>query len=302
MPLMKFENIKYNNGNTWVLNGVNLEIKPAEVLGLFGRTGAGKTTIAQIIAGLILPTSGRTYIDFEKDYLHPVSISFQRPAFASELSVYENLNAFASLLGIASRDRQREISFLLELVELSYCRNLNVSCLSDGQLIRLEIARVLLADSPITIFDGILDNLPSKLSEKLWEYIESMVRVSSKSVIICTTSAKTSEMCSRLVVLDGGCIRFSGKPDELRRFAKEDTLILGSLKDVKIKNQIAEDLAVEIIEDDGFWTLKVNDPETEAGRLLAEYGSKLGCIYIKKLNLEDALNNICIGKNSERAD
>lgn len=301
MPLIKFENIKYNNGNTWVLNGINLEIKPAEVLGIYGKTSSGKTTIAQIIAGLILPTSGRTYIDFANNHPHPVSLSFQRPALAAELSVYENLNAFASLHGIASRDRQREISFLLELVELSYCRNLNVSCLSHGQSIRLEIARVLLADSPITIFDGILDNLPSKLTEKLWEYLESMVRVSSKSIIICTTSAKISEMCSRLVVLEGGCIRFSGKPDELRKFAKEDTLILGSLKDIKIKDKISEDLAVEIIEDDGFWTLKVNDPETQAGRLLAEYGSKLGCIYIKKLNLEDALNNISIGKSSERA-
>ena len=148
-------------------------------------------------------------------------MAFSKPAFAPELTVYENLDMFASAWGIAGRHRVKEISAALERLKLGEQRSARASALSSGALVRLEIARGLLADSPVLVIDSLLDALDPSVLESLWDYMLDRKRSLGKSFVILTGSGKVAEMCGRIAVLARGKIGFLGRPEDFRR--REDS-------------------------------------------------------------------------------
>lgn len=291
MALLTISNLSKRIGGKWALWDINLEMDFGEIVGIYGRSDSGKTTFARVLAKLDVPTSGTiTYGHSENDADYCVSLGMNPPASASELTVYENLDMFACLWGISRRRRIKQISFLLELLDLAGSRSVRASKLSSGALIRLEIARALIADSPVTALDSLLDTLDPQLLEKLWDYLLGLRRDEQKSFLILTSSSKIAETCPRIAIIHNGSIGFSGRPDDFRKLAGEDMIVLGDIANPMLRNRIQDRLSVIIQEEDGFLSFKVANGERMITDLLAEFGQELGCVYLKRPTLDDALN------------
>ena len=301
MALVTVVNLNKRLGGKSVLWDINLEVEEEEILGIYGLSGSGKSTLARILAGIEEQTSGDIY--WGDDEIAPFcpSLAFSSPAVAPELTVHENLNLFASLWGISRKKRGREISFLLELLKLTDFRSARVSTLSSGALNRLELARALVADSPLVIIDSLLDTLDSDIFEKLWEHILSLRRSESKSFVILTSSAKVAEVCGKIAVINRGRIGFIGKADDFRRLAGEDMVVLGDVSDPLVKKRIQDKFSLIIQEEQGFLSFRVSNGERAVGDLLAEYGSDLSCVYLKRPTLEDALEVLANGGSTVTA-
>ena len=296
MALVTLSNIGLRAGGKWVLWDLDLEVNAGEIVGVLGRTGSGKSTLARILAGLEQPTNGSVSIgDADDQAPSQVSVAFSRPACARDLTVYENLDMFASLWRVPRKRRSKDIAFLLELVKLDDCRNSRASVLSEGALKRLEIARSLLPDSPVVVIDSLLDTLDAEIFEKLWDHVLTLRRNHLKSFVVLTSSGKVAEMCQRIAVLHRGRIGFVGKPEDFRRLAGEDVVVLGDVGSSLVKSRIEQQISVVIKEEDGFLSFRVGNGERMVSELLAEFGTELNCVYLKRPTLEDALNVLGTG-------
>ncbi|MCL5104730.1 MAG: ABC transporter ATP-binding protein [Armatimonadetes bacterium] len=296
---MNIESLGRRANGKWVLWDVNLEINPGEITGIFGRSESGKSTLARIIAGMDEPTRGSITLDCEVEKVSSfVSLALSAPAFAPELTIYENLDMFASLWGIPGRRRVKEIAFLMQLLNLTDSRSIRAGRLSSGVLRRLELARALIADAPALVIDSLLDTLDHDVFEKLWEHLLRLKREESRAIIILTSRGKVAEMCGRMVVLHRGRIVFLGPPDDFRRLAGEDMVVLGDITSPQVKSRIKEKFAVVIQEEEGFLSFRVTNGERMVGDLLSEFGTDLSCVYLKRPTLEDALDVIGSGEAS----
>jgi len=301
MALLALRNVSVHAGGTWALWDVTLEIGAGEILGVFGRSGSGKSTLARVCTGLQKPTSGTVIVGGEQAEPFKVAAAFSQPAYADELTVYENLDMFACAWGIPRKRRIKEVPAAIERVRLGEYRSSRASMLSSGALSRLEIARGLLADSPVLVIDCLFDTLEPSLAESLWDHMLECKRALGKSFIILTGSGRIAEMCGRIAVISRGKIAFTGRPEDFRRLAGEDIVVLGDVANPLTRTRIAERLSVVITEEDGFLSFRVANGERVVGELLSEFGNEMSCVYLKRPSLEDALDVLSRGASSVAA-
>lgn len=302
MAQLALNNVSKRTSGTWALWDVTLEVGAGEVIGVFGRSGAGKTTLARILAGIEEPTSGSIEFGGSEDAgtggAPKVAVALSTPAFAPDLTVYENLDMFACAWGMPGRRRGKEIPAMLERMKLSELRSVDASVLSSGELARFELARGLLADSPVLVIDSLMDALEPSFFEMLWDYMLGLKRALGKSFVILTGSGKVAETCGRIAVISRGKIGFIGRPEDFRRLAGEDMVVLGDVGSPLTRSRIQEQLSVVIKEEDGFLSFRVANGERVVGELLSEFGGEMSCVYLKRPTLEDALDVLASGGSS----
>ncbi|MFQ3549998.1 MAG: ABC transporter ATP-binding protein [Armatimonadota bacterium] len=292
MAVLSIQNLKKRMNGRWILWDINLEISSAEIMAVLGKSDSGKTTLAKIIAGLDMADGGDIRILDEDNHQIKCPIALQKPAYVPQLTIYQNLDMFASLWGIPRRIKSKKIPFLLELLNLSDSRSLRPINVSSGALVKLELARALLPESQFVIIDSLLDNLDHNVYEKVWDYILETRRNNGRSYIIFTSNGKVSEMCNRLAVIHKGRFGFIGRPDDLRRLAGEDMVVLTDLHNPLLRNKLQEQFSMVVKEEDGYLSVRVSNGEKALTDLVTEFGSELGCVYLKRPTLEDALDII----------
>ena len=294
MAVLKLQNVSKSRGDSWALWDVCLDIGAGEIIGILGRSGSGKTTLARILAGLEKPTSGSVEADRPAGQ-KSVGVAFSNPTYAPELTVYENLDMFAVSRGIGARRRTKEIPAMLQRLNLSEYRSTPAASLPSGALAKLEIARGLMIDSSVLVIDSLMDGLDLATFESVWDYILDLKRVMGRSFVVLTRSGKVAEICGRMAVLSSGRIAFLGRPDDFRRLAGEDMIVLGDIENPVTMNRIQEHLSVVIREEDGFLSFRVTNGERVIGELLTEFGNEMSCVYLKRPTIEDALDTLAQG-------
>lgn len=300
MALLVVNNLSKHVAGSWALWDVTLEVQPGEIIGILGRSGSGKTTLASVLAGLDEPSSG-SLASGDPDTPFKVSTALSQPAYAPELTVYENLDMFGVAWGLVGKRRGKDIAFLLERLQLSDLRSARASTLSSGALARMEIARALLADSPLVVIDSLLERLDPKVFESVWEYMLDLKRTTARSFVVLTGSGRIAEVCQRIAVMSRGRIVFLGRPEDFRRLAGEDMVVLGDMKNSMTRHRIQERLSVVIQEEDGFLSFRVANGERVVGELLSEFGSQMSCVYLKRPTLDDALEVLAQGGSTVAA-
>ena len=152
---------------TTVLNEIDLDVHPGELISLVGSSGTGKSTLLRIIAGLEDPTTGRVTYGGQPLERGSVGVVFQRPILYPHLSVKDNilfptrLHAFS---GEADIDYYRE---LLAALKLEGLENRKPSQLSGGQAQRVGIARALIRRAPVVLFDEPLASVDEEMSASI---------------------------------------------------------------------------------------------------------------------------------------
>ncbi len=144
-----------------VVNGVNLSVKPGEIVGLLGPNGAGKTTSFYMIVGLVEPTEGCvkfmgadvTEVPMYKRARMGMGYLAQEPSIFRRLTVEENVMAILETLPLSKRDRRDRLYSLLDELKIAHLAKQRAYTLSGGERRRLEITRALVTNPSLILLD-----------------------------------------------------------------------------------------------------------------------------------------------------
>jgi ABC-2 type transport system ATP-binding protein len=197
------------------LQGVSFEAAPGELVAVIGPNGAGKTTLLQILAGALEATSGTVSVDRRDVGWVP-----QQPAIYSKLSVAENLLLFARLEKVADVDAT--VGRMLDQTGLRDRADDPVGTLSGGNQQRVNIAVGLLGEPRLLLLDEPSSSLDPRQRERLWEFVATLAREDSTTVVYTTHNVAEAERhADRLLVLADGELLFTGTPAELEQATGE---------------------------------------------------------------------------------
>jgi ABC-type Fe3+/spermidine/putrescine transport system ATPase subunit len=188
-------NIRKKFGKNYVLKDVSLKVERGKIIGVFGHSGCGKTTLLKIIAGFEVPENGEIYLRGEKVFGKKVFIPpekrniafiFQELALWPHLTVKQHLDFVLSEHIKDKNERERKILEILRDVKLEEKVNYKPSDLSGGEKQRLAIARALAKNSDILLCDEPFSSLDIKLKEETIELLKRIWR-DKKLTIICVS-------------------------------------------------------------------------------------------------------------------
>ncbi|MGD9739780.1 MAG: ABC transporter ATP-binding protein [Bauldia sp.] len=231
-PIVEVSGLSKRFGRTLALDGLDLAINRNEMFALLGPNGAGKTTLIHILCTLLRPDSGTARIagfDVVRQPLRArrhIGIVFQEPSLDGRLTVEENLNFHGLVHRVPWRLRRRRITEMLELVELSDTRHRLVRTLSVGMKRRVEIARALVHDAEMVIFDEPTVGLDAQSRERIWAYLRKLRAERGITLVVTTHYIDEVESCDRVCILDHGKVLALDTPEALRaRFGIEQVRV-----------------------------------------------------------------------------
>jgi sodium transport system ATP-binding protein len=214
-------------GKNKVLKGISFKAQPGEIFGLLGPNGAGKTTTLRIICTLLSPDSGRVEVLGFDTRTAPQEVRRRVGVVTAEIGVYprlsarENIAYFAQLSGVPDSDLKRRIDAVIERLDIGSFADQRAESLSSGQKQKLAIARAIVHDPLVLMFDEPTSNLDVLASREVREFmVESKGR--GKCVIFSTHVMHDAErLCDRITILHEGRVVASGPTAEVRGDRRE---------------------------------------------------------------------------------
>ena len=223
--ILKLDKISLKFGRKIILDNLNIQLNNGQILGLLGPNGVGKTTIFNIITGLISPDFGSVIINSEKINKYPIyqrtlqfKIGFvpQNGGFFHDLTVYQNLKAIAEITIENLSYREEKINSLISKFELDPIRDIKADYLSGGQKKKLVIALALISDPKILLLDEPFAALDVMTIKTLQEIIVDLQSSKNISVIMCDHQARDLLACvDTAAIIHNGKVVAQGTPTNL---------------------------------------------------------------------------------------
>lgn len=237
MQAIEMREITKSFGTREVLHGINLSLRQGEILGLLGPSGAGKTTILNILSGQMAPNSGYSAllgVDSQKlgDEDHRnLGMVLDTCGLYLRMSVYDNLALFASINGVD----KKEITTVLQRVGLDQDTRKQADKLSKGMKQRLVFARAILHHPKILFLDEPTSGLDPTAARRIHELI-SELREEGTTVFLTTHNMEeATKLCDHVALLDNGKIVAYGSVEELCHQYKDQDELQIRLKDGSYK-------------------------------------------------------------------
>ncbi|QQX75283.1 MULTISPECIES: ABC transporter ATP-binding protein [Aequorivita] len=221
MNTLKINNLEltYKNGHQAIRN-ISLEIKNG-MFGLLGPNGAGKSSLMKTIVGLQKPSSGKILFNNADIVNNPEEIKKHLGFLPQDFGVYPKVNAYdllnhiAILKGVNNKvERQKQIQYLLEKVNLWNFKNKEVHTFSGGMKQRFGVAQALLGSPKIIIVDEPTAGLDPEERNRFNALLSD---ISSEVIVILSTHLveDVKNLCSEMTIMNKGRILKIGKPKEL---------------------------------------------------------------------------------------
>ncbi len=223
MDILRAMNLNKHIKKTKIVNDISLEVSSGEVVGLLGPNGAGKTTTFYMICGLLVPSSGRVFLnddDITRLPLHKRSnlgIGYlpQESSIFKDLSVEENL-AFAAEVNIKDSDeRNRRIEEMLDAFNITAIRARKGVSLSGGERRRVEIARALTKSPKFILLDEPFAGVDPLAVIDIQRIIEKLVSLNIGVLITDHNVRETLSVCDRAYVIKSGSLLAQGSSEEI---------------------------------------------------------------------------------------
>lgn len=204
VSVLKLEKVSFKFGKKTILDSLNLNLNDGQILGLLGPNGVGKSTIFNLITGLIAPDYGSIVINSEIVNKFPIyqrtlkfKIGFvpQYGGFFHDLTVHENLKAISEITINDVSVRNEKINSLISKFELDPIRDIKAKLLSGGQRKKLVIAIALISDPKILLLDEPFAALDVMTIKILQEIIVKLQSINNISVILCDHQARDLLQC-----------------------------------------------------------------------------------------------------------
>ena len=211
---IEFENISLSYGNRLILDNINFKINKGEIFGMLGPNGVGKSTIFNLLTGLISPNNGRIKINGADVTDYPIYLRTKKfkvgyvpqyGGYFNELSLEDNLNAIAEIVIENKIFIKDKVNFLINKFELDNVRNIKAKFLSGGQKKKLVIALSLLSDPKILLLDECFAALDVMTIKMLQEIIVKLQQDTQITICICDHQARDLLACVDTAMILNNC-------------------------------------------------------------------------------------------------
>lgn len=202
MNVLFVDSISKSFGRKKILDNVSFNVQKGEVVGLVGRSGAGKSVLIKILVGFYVPDNG--YVAVTSGSKNPLGYSMQDNALYDQLTVRQNLKYFSNIHKIPRKVRAERIKLLINRLNLKEYENVLVKKLSGGTKKRVDIACALLSDPEVIIFDEPFLGLDPALTDALSSFIISLGRVGKAILVSSHRTEELNKICDRVVMLKQG--------------------------------------------------------------------------------------------------
>ena len=237
-PLIRLEKISLSFGKRQILDNVNFHVNSGEILGMLGPNGVGKSTLFNLIIGLIKPDFGSIIINEENVLNYPIAERTQKfkigyvPQYGGyfhDLTLLDNLKAVSEVLIKNVTDRNTKIDYLISRFELDSILGIQAKFLSGGQKKKLVIAMALIGDPKVLLLDECFAALDVMTIKMLQELIVSLQTEKNISICICDHQARDLLSCVDVAIILSNCrVVAKGTPSMLINNTEAKTAYFGN--------------------------------------------------------------------------
>ena len=237
-PIIEFENISLSYGERLILDNISFKINQAEIYGMLGPNGVGKSTIFNLITGLISPKNGKIKIFGELVNKYPVylrtkkfKIGFvpQYGGYFSDLTLLDNLKAIGEIVIENKNLINEKINYLISKFELENIKDIKAKFLSGGQKKKLVISLALLGDPKVLLLDECFAALDILTIKMIQEIIINLQQENQITICICDHQARDLLACVDAAMIISNCkIIAKGTPSSLIKDINAQNAYFGS--------------------------------------------------------------------------
>ena len=223
--IIEFNNISLSYGNRLILDNISFKINEGQIFGMLGPNGVGKSTIFNLITGLINPNSGLIKITNKDVTSYPVYLRTKKfkvgyvpqyGGYFNDLSLIDNLKAISEIVIENKNYRIERINYLISKFELDNLKDIKAKFLSGGQKKKLVIALSLLSEPKVLLLDECFAALDVLTIKMLQEIIVSLQSESKITICICDHQARDLLACVDVaMILSNGKIIAQDTPSNL---------------------------------------------------------------------------------------
>lgn len=275
------------------LKGIDLAIPRGSIFGLLGPNGAGKSTFINILAGLVMKTSGDVSIwGFDID-VNPRMARASIGIVPQELTVdpfftpYEALELQAGLYGVPKKERRT--MEILEALGLADKAKAYARTLSGGMRRRLLVAKAMVHNPPVIVLDEPTAGVDVELRRQLWNYVKSLNDLGTTIVLTTHYLEEAQELCDRIAIINHGEVVTNEPTDQLLARLADKQLVIRSARPLTSLPAGLDDLKPEL-RADGSLALHYSpkdSPVTSVLSRLAALGIEVADLSTEESSLED---------------
>lgn len=207
-------------GDFTAVDNLNINVPRGKIYGFLGPNGCGKSTSIRLLTGLLTPTEGSVNVldlDLPKQVeALRLRIGYMTQKFSlyEQLSIEENLRFIAQVFGLDRHAQRKRIEELLSVYELDKRRKQRAGSLSGGQKQRLALAAATLHKPELLFLDEPTSAVDPQNRREFWERLFDICDTGS-TILVSTHYMDEAERCHSLAILEAGCLRADGTPEQL---------------------------------------------------------------------------------------
>ena len=223
--IVEFENVSLAYGNRLILDNISFKINEGQIFGMLGPNGVGKSTIFNLITGLINPNKGKIKIAGEDVTKTPIYLRTKKfrvgyvpqyGGYFNDLSLQDNLKAISEIVIENKNLRSEKINYLISRFQLDNLKDIKAKFLSGGQKKKLVIALSLLSDPKVLLLDECFAALDVLTIKMLQEIIVNLQQENHITICICDHQARDLLACvDTAMILNNGIIVAKDSPSNL---------------------------------------------------------------------------------------
>ncbi len=212
--IIEFENVSLSYGNRLILDNINFKINEGQIFGMLGPNGVGKSTIFNLITGLIKPVNGKIKINEEDVTNFPIYLRTKKfkvgyvpqyGGYFNNLSLFDNMKAIGEIVIENKKEINDKVNSLLSRFELENVRNIKAKFLSGGQKKKLVIALSLLSNPKVLLLDECFAALDVLTIKMLQEIIVNLQQENQITICICDHQARDLLACVDVAMILSNC-------------------------------------------------------------------------------------------------
>ena len=259
--LMEVKNLSFSFGEKQILKDISLTVEKEDIIGLLGPSGAGKTTLVNILTGQLKLQNGVIKTFHNRNLISGIMMdSF---GLYDRLTVWDNLKIFADIYQVP----HSRIETLLNRAELINDKKTIVNHLSKGMRNRVNFCRALLKDMDILYLDEPTSGLDPATTDKIHKLIEEERKTGTTIFLTTHNMHEAEKLCNKIILLNEGTVIEQGIPEEIcMKYNIENTLELvlkNGEKHILQNNRENAAILFEMMKDEKIISIHSSEPDLE---------------------------------------